>query len=282
MRQRSNLIILFGIAFFIVGGAIVFLVLNDDDDGGSASSSTPGAAKVTVLVANGDIAANTLGSDVIANGQLDSMEVDAGAQPVGALTSATGLDNQIFTLAVDDGNVITSTALATRSLSNVQIPPGFDGVAVTVDYTNGGAGYVAPGDRINLYGLFGSVDGGTGDAGLTADNSNSDIALPRTELALTNVLVLDVSAQQGTSVQTVDPNAPEQQQTVGRQALNTPLTYLLALRPTDIERVVQLSSFADLYVSLTADDAPVAGDTPGVTGGNVNGPVSADSAAPQS
>ena len=277
MRQRSNLIILFGIAFFIVGGAIAYLVLNDDDSGsGGGGGGSDAIADVSVLVATQDIEAGTLGSDVIEQGLLETRQVDAGSQPVGALTSAAGLDNQIFAVGVSEGDVIASAQLATRSLSNVQIPEGFDGVAVTIDYTNGGAGYIAPGDTVNVYGVYGGAAAG-GDAGLTA----GDGALaPRTELALTNVLVLDVSAQQGSSVQAANPDDPNA--TVGRQALSTPLTYLLALKPTDAERVVQLTSFANIYLSLTADDAPNTGDTPGVGGDNVNGPVSADSAAPQS
>ncbi len=275
MRQRSNLIILFGIAFFIVGGAIAYLVLNDDDDGGGSATSGDGVSEVSVFVATQDIAAGTLGADVIEQGLLETEQVPAASQPVGALTSAAGLDNQIFAVGVSEGDVITSAQLATRSLSNISIPEGYDGVAVTIDYTNGGAGYIAPGDTVNVYGVYGG-EGASGDAGLVSEGS----PVPRTELALTNVLVLDVSAQQGTSVQPADPNAPDS--TVGRQQLNTPLTYLLALRTTDAERIVQLSTFADLYLSLTADDAPNAGDTPGVAGDTVNGPVSADSAAPQS
>lgn len=276
MRQRSNLIILFGIAFFIVGGAIAYLVLNDDDDGGGSAASGDGVAEVSVFVATQDIAAGTLGTDVIEQGLLETEQVPAASQPVGALTSAAGLDNQIFAVGVSEGDVITSAQLATRSLSNVSIPEGFDGVAVTIEYTNGGAGYIAPGDTVNVYGVYGG-EGASSDAGLVSEGS----PVPRTELALTNVLVLDVSAQQGTSVQPADPNAPEGTG-VGRQQLDTPLTYLLALRTTDAERIVQLSTFADLYLSLTADDAPNAADTPGVAGDTVNGPVSADSAAPQS
>ena len=280
MRQRSNLIILFGIAFFLVGGAIVFLVLNDeDDDGGSATGGTGVAAEVSVLVAAADIPANTLATEAIADGLLATEQVATGAQPVGAITTADALENRIFAVAVEEGTAITTTQLATRSLSNVQIPEGFDGVAVTVAYTNGGAGYVAPGDTINVYGVFGA-GGDAGDAGLS---SAGDQPVPRTELVLTNVRVLDVSAQQGTSVQqpAADP-ATGGQQTLGRQQLDTPLTYLLALRPTDAERLVQVTSFADLYLSLTADNAPNVGDTPGVGGDSVIAPVSADSAAPRS
>ena len=51
--------------------------------------------------------------------------------------------------------------------------------------------------------------------------------------------------------------------------------------PTDAERVVQLTSFAQLYVGLTAEGAAPVSDTPGSDGGSVLGPVSSDSAAPQ-
>ncbi len=278
MRQRSNLIILFGIAFFIVGGAIVYLVLNDDDDSSSRASSTEGVAQVSVLVANGDIAPNTLGSEVIEQGLLTTEQVDSGSAPSGALQSAGSLENQIFAVGVAEGEIITSAQTTTRSLTNIQVPEGFDGVAVTVDFTNGGAGYVAPGDTVNIYGLYGSPTEG-GDAGLTTVGGGGDLLIPRTELALTNIRVLGVSDQAPTAAQ-------QQAATEGAEATQGategPLTYFFALRPADVERLVQLDQFAGLYVSLTADDAPAAGDTPGVSGDNVNGPVSAASAAPQS
>ena len=274
MRQRSNLIILFGIAFFLVGGAIVFLVLSGEDDGGSSSvASRDGSAEVAVLVAAADIPANTVGTEAIEQGLLTTQQVGVASQPVGALTSADALENKVFAVAVEEGAPITATQLSTRSLSNVQVPEGFDGVAVTMDYTNGGAGYIAPGDTVNVYGVF----GGDSDAGVAA--SGLELPVPRSELVLTNVLVLDVSAQQGTSVQ---QTAEGQDATLGRQPLNTPLTYLLALRPTDVERMVQATSFADVYLSLTADNAPPVSDTPGVAGDSVTAPVSADSAAPRS
>ena len=113
-------------------------------------------------MASQDIPANTTGSDVIEQSLLTTDQVPAGTQPVGAITSAGGLDNQIFAVAVSKGDVITSSQLAVRSLSNIKVPEGFDGVAVTVDYTAGGAGYVAPGDTVNVYGVFGSSDDAAG------------------------------------------------------------------------------------------------------------------------
>jgi hypothetical protein len=91
-----------------------------------------------------------------------------------------------------------------------------------------------------------------------------------------------VDAQEGASFQTAEQgsNANANANDPGRTANKPTLTYLLALRPADAERIVQVSSFAQLYFSLTADDAPPAGDTQGSDGTSVNGPVSADSAAP--
>jgi len=278
VRQRSNLIILFGIAFFLIGGAIVYLVVTDDEDGASSAATAPG--EVTVFVAAQDIPANSTGSDVIEQGLLATDQVPAGSQPVGAITSAGGLDNQIFVVGVGEGDVITSSQLAVRSLSNISVPEGYDGIAVTLPYTNGGAGYVAPGDTINVYGQYGTSDEA---AGLTAAGAGGETPLPRTELILTNVLVLDVSAQDARSTAAAPAEGQQAQQptSVNRQTNQGPLTYLLALRPSDAERVMQVSQFAQLYVGLTADGAAPADDTPGADGSTVLAPVSADSAAPR-
>ena len=201
----------------------------------------------------------------------------AGSQPIGSITSAAELDNKIFAVGAGEGDVITTSQLVIRSLSNVSVPEGFDGVAVTLPFVNGGAGYVAPGDTVNVYGVLGAADGA---AGLATPDAGGDVRLPRTELILTNVLVLDVSDQEGRSTSST-AQTPEGETTVGRAADGAPLTYLLALRPTDAERMVQTSVFGQLYVSLTAEGAPPVSDTPGSDGGSVLAPVSSDSAAPQ-
>ncbi|HEU5083713.1 MAG TPA: RcpC/CpaB family pilus assembly protein, partial [Acidimicrobiales bacterium] len=175
--------------------------------------------------------------------------------------------------------VITASQLAVRSLSNISVPEGFDGVAITLPYTNGGAGYVAPGDTVNVYGVYGASDEAAG----LATPAGSEVPLPRTELILTNVRVLDVDDQEGASFQTAEQGGTtgttNTNANPGRATDKGTLTYLLALRPGDAERIVQVSSFANLYFSLTADDAPPAGDTEGSDGTSVNGPVSSDSAA---
>ncbi len=89
--------------------------------------------------------------------------------------------------------------------------------------------------------------------------------------------MLDVNKQDPLSTQPGDPETGEEA-TSGRQATGEPRTFLLALKPTDAERVALLTTFADIYLSLVADDAPNAADTPGYSGENVNEPVGTDSA----
>lgn len=274
MRQRPNLIILFGIAFSLIGGLIVFLVLRDNDDDTPAaranSDGTTAAQDVTILVAAADIPVNTTGPQARDDGLIGTKTVPAGTQPAGALTDPSVLDNRIFSSAVAEGDPITSAALIVRSSANITIPPGFEGLTLTVDYTRGGAGYLAPGDRVNLYGVFGPEPG-------TAAGVNPNSApLPRTELLLTNVLVLDVSEQAVSST-----GAAAAAGTTGavRPVSDRPITFLLAMKPTDIERIVLMDSFGDIQLTQTAKDAPPTGNTDGASADNVLNPVSADSAS---
>lgn len=271
MRQRSNLIILFGIAFLMVGGAIVYLIVSDDD----SSSLASGPDKMSILVAKDTIPANTVGADAIEQGLLGTKAVTVGSQPADALTSAAALENRIFAVEVEKGNPISTSQLATRSLSNIQVPDGYDAVALEVTYTNGGGGYIAPGDRVNVYGVYGD-QAVIKDAGIDVPEGATSV-VPRSELALTNVTVLDVSAQGTTSTQAATTATSDSAVTAGRPAPTGTLTYLLALKVEDVERVVHIASFADIYLSLTADDAPNAPDTPGTDGTSANRPVSAAS-----
>ena len=67
MRSRSNLLVLLGIAFFVVGGVIVYLITQDEQDGGSGA-----AQRVQVVVASTDITAGELADELIEAGWLTS------------------------------------------------------------------------------------------------------------------------------------------------------------------------------------------------------------------
>lgn len=242
MRRRSNLLVLLGIAFFVVGGLIVYLILTNDEDSGDGTGPV---GPVSVLVGAQDIPAGSLADDLIEAGQLKTIDIPAGELTPGAIQSINQLAGAEFVQGFAKDQQITSAGLALQNRT-FEIPEGYEAVAVQIDFVAGAAGYVNAGDLINLYGLY--------------TTPLPDRAVPRAELLLTNVEVLDIDlsiAPRRGSAPT-DPTQPATQRASG-----STVTYLLALRTDDAEKVIFTTEFASLYATLTADEAIPAGPTPG-------------------
>ena len=148
----------------------------------------------------------------------------------------------------DDGKVRTSNAPAGAvtpaanqvaaaagqvAAATVKIPDGKEAVAVQVPKVPGLGGYTEVGDRVNVYGTFKDRQPAAAVKGT-----------PLVKLILSNVEVLAVTAT---------PAAAE-----GGSA-----TYVLALSPEEAEKVIYLSSFEGIWLSLVKDGAPPVGSTPG-------------------
>ena len=242
MRNRSNLLVLLGIAFFVVGGIIVY-VLTDDDDGGGGGSSEP----VTAVVGAVDIPAGSLADDLIEQGRLVERRLPASQLPPGAVQSLNQIAGATFIQGFAEGQPITSTGLQSANRT-FEVPEGYEALAVQVDFVAGAAGYVNPGDRINVYGAF------------SAQNPLG-ASTPRAELILTNVEVLDVNLTVPARRGQADSGAP--------RAAGENITFLLAVRTADAEKVIYLTEFQSIYASLTAEDAPPAGPTEGRDGESI-------------
>ncbi len=197
MRRRSNLLVLLGIAFFVVGGVIVFLLTNDDDDAG-----TEAGGPVTVIVGTEDIPAGTLADDLIEAGRLKAVEVDAAQVTPGAVQSV----NQLAGRHVHPGLRRQPADHQRRRAAPEPHLRGARGLRGRRRADRLRARRCRLRDRrrpINLYGVFSTVTG--------------DVAVPRAELLLTNVEVLDVDLtippRRGTApVDPSQPRGPEGQQ----------------------------------------------------------------------
>jgi Flp pilus assembly protein CpaB len=233
------LLVLLGIAFFVVGGLIVYLITNDDDDDGAA------AEKVQVVIATTDVSAGDLADDLIEENKLRAVEVDPTRLVAGAVGSLNQLQGATFTQNFASNQQITLAGVQLANNRTFTIPEGFDAVAVQLEFVPGVAAYVSPGDHINLYGSVGG----------------------RSELLLTNVEVLDVDLtippRRGSAT---DPGST----TAAQRPSGSAVTYLLALRVDDVEKVVFLTeNDGGLYASLVPDEAAPAGPTPGRTGSDI-------------
>ena len=198
-----------------------------------------------MVVATTDIAAGEPGRRAHRREQApQAEEIDASQLVAGAIGSLNQLAGAMFTQGFAADQQITSAGVQLQPPRTFTIPEGFEAVAVQLDFVPGVAGYVNAGDRINLYGT---------------DRHG------RAELVLTNVEVLDVDLtippRRGTAT---DPSTSRRP-----RASAGAVTYLLALRADDVEKVVYLTEFAGLYASLVPDEAPPAGPTPGRDGSDI-------------
>lgn len=241
--RRSNLLVLLGIAFFVIGGVIVYLLTSEDDDAAAGE-----AAPVPVVVGTDDIPAGALGSDLVEQGKVTVVEVASTQLVAGAVQSLNQLEGATFTQGFAEEQQITTAGIQGQN-RNFEIPEGFEAVAVQLDFVAGAAGYADTGDHLNLYGVIKTPSGG--------------LPTPRAELLLTNVEVLDVDRtvppRRGTATQT------ENASTTARPGGDN-LTYLVALRTADVEKVIYATEFESLYASLTHDEAAPAGPTSGRDG----------------
>ena len=133
---------------------------------------------------------------------------------------------------------VAQRAAPQQSVPAFKIPDGKEAVAVQLPGVPGVAGYVKPGNRVNVYGTF------------KTSQVNGAPKAPAAKLILKNVEVLNVTA----------PAA-------GVEGGNA--TYLLALSPDDAERVIYMASFESMWLSLVRDGAPAVGNTPGRTATNL-------------
>jgi Flp pilus assembly protein CpaB len=252
--RRSNVLVFAGIACFVIGVVIVALLSRDNGGGGGAASGTT----VDVLFAKEDIAAGTTGEDALA--KVEVKRIDASQRQPDALSTQSQLGNQLFTIKFSKGEQIRTGGLKVRSISNVPVEAGKEAVAVQVPFVAGGAGYLAPGDVVNVYEVIpDAVQTVAGSQGTELPYST-----PRSQLLLTQVKVLDVQQQ----IPALTQGTPTTDQTgvVTRPTGTvTNLTVLLSIDAIDAEKVIFGSSSKGvfLYLSRVGDKDQPSGPTPG-------------------
>jgi len=230
MAKRSNIVVILGLAVFMVGAGATFLIARDND-----GTPAAGPGQVAVLYAAKAIPAGTSGGNAVNQGFVKTKVVAESAKPANALTDSSQLVGRVAALGVAEGQLITSDQFqeSQTRIGTLKIPEGKNALAVQLANVPGVAGFAGAGDHINIFGL--QKDSPQG---------------PQAKLIMQNVEVLNVN---GASL------AGTQGQPGGAG-----LVYLLAVDPAAAEQIVYLTSFQDLYFSLVAKDQIPVGSTPGV------------------
>ncbi len=235
MARRSNLIVVLGLAVYVVGAGATYLIARD------SGTDTPaaGSGKTAVLYAAKPIPAGTTGSNAVNNGLVKSKTIAESAKPANVLTDVSQLAGRVAALGVPEGQVLTADQFrdGQTRIGTLKIPEGKTALALQMSNVPGVAGFAGAGDRINVYGLIKDAAPG-GQA----------------KLIMQNLEILNVNGS----------TLVNSQGQPGGQGL----VFLLAVNPVEAEQLVYLTSFQDLYFALAAKDQPPVDGTPGVARGD--------------
>jgi Flp pilus assembly protein CpaB len=241
VKKQTLILVLIGVILFVAGSAIAYASVQGAKKN-TNSPSTQAPANVSAVVAKADIPAGTTGQAMEAQGLVSLQLVPSKSFSPNDLTSLQGLSDQVLTAPVQKGNAVTTTDL-TVSTQAISIPQGFDAVTVAISGAGNLAGYLQPGGHVDIYGNITKVSVG-GTPGVS-----STIPLPCTELAMTNIEVMDVSSTSPSFSATKGPigSSSSSTATAGRTIPGAE-TLLLALTPGQARTIEFLSQNESISV----------------------------------
>ena len=185
MKKQTLILVMIGVILFIAGSAIAYASVEGASKHASSGGNVAAPVSMSAVVAKTDIPAGTTGQAMLSSGMVALELIPSKSFSPTDLQSLAGLNEQVLTTAVAKGHAIGTTEL-TASTSSISLPTGQDGVTITLSGTNGLAGYLQPGSRIDVYANITKVS--------TASSVTSTLPLPCTELAMANIQVLDVQS----------------------------------------------------------------------------------------
>lgn len=220
MKSRSTTIIGAGVAVAVLGAVMVFAYAHSLQ--GSAGATTGSSAGA--YVAASAIPTGTKGSAISA--LVKSAAVPSAARPSDALTSLTQVSTQVALRNISAGEVISASQFGTAGTPNTDtsgltIPAGKNAITVTSPVPQAVAGYVSPGDLVNIY-----LTTKAGDQGA--------------RLLLSNVSVLA----------TVPANTPKVASGAAAAPAAGDVYFTLALSPQEAEKIIFSQTYESLWYGL--------------------------------
>jgi pilus assembly protein CpaB len=219
------------------------------------------AELVEVLVAQGPIETGTTGEGATEAGLIARESAPRVNVPPGAVTSVDQIEGLVALESILTGEIILRERWGTTAEVSVglDIPEGFEAVAVEVAVPPGVAGYVAAGTQVSI---LATIESEADDTVAPAE-PDEEGAVPEEE-----AVPLEVRTQyllQGVDVLAV---GQRQVQTDEQEGTVSSVLMTLAVQPEDAERLVFAVANGSLYFTLLPEDAePV--ETPGRTFGDL-------------
>jgi Flp pilus assembly protein CpaB len=186
VKKQTLMLVLIGVILFIAGSAIAYASVQ----GAKKNSTTPATGSpvsYSAVIAKSNIPAGTTGQAMESQGLVALELIPSKSYLATDLTSLQGLTDEVLNAPVQKGQAVNSSEL-TVSTQAISIPQGFDAMAVSISGAQNLAGYLQPGSHVDIYANISKMSTG-GPPGASAS-----IPTPCTELAMTNIEVMDVSS----------------------------------------------------------------------------------------
>ncbi len=253
MKKQTLILVLIGVILFVAGSALAYASVEGAKKGTTTNSA--GAPTTTsAVVAKTDIPAGTTGQAMEAQGMVALQLVPTKSFSPNDLTSLQGLSDQVLNAPVQKGQAISATEL-TVSTQGISIPQGLDAMTVNISGAQNLAGYLQPGSHVDIYANITKLSsGGTSAAA-------AGVQIPCTELAMTNIEVMDVSQTSPTLAGTKDASPGSTAAAAGGRSVPGSETFLLAVTPGQARTLQFLSQNESLSVVQPDQEAnpPVVG-----------------------
>jgi Flp pilus assembly protein CpaB len=233
VKRQTLILVLIGVILFVAGSAIAYASVQGAKKN-TNGPTTQAPVNISAVVATANIPAGTTGQAMEAQGLVALQSVPSKAFSPNDLTSLQGLSDQVLNAPVLKGHTIASTEL-TVSTQAISTPQGLDAMTVAISGAENLAGYLQPGGHVDIYANITkvSVGGSTGGA-------SAAISIPCTELAMTNIEVMDVSS--------TSPSLAATKGSATGRAVPGSETLLLALTPGQARSLQFLSQNESISV----------------------------------
>lgn len=254
MSKRSTLLIVIGIAVFLLGAGLVVVSLGGHPARGATAGqvSSAGGTRATVVVTTSPVSAGASGESLIESKSVALQSIPASQAKPTDVATLTALQQQSLVHSLPAGTAIQASDLSPAA-GPVAAPAGDQSIAVTLGSSAAGlAGYLQPGSYVDIYANV--VKGG------------AIVHVPCVVAVAHKVPVLDVSD----AVPAYRSNP-----TSGGRAAPASITVFLAVTPAQAPTVVYYTSNEQLYLLATnQSSAPPTGACSGMVAGGALAPVS--------
>jgi pilus assembly protein CpaB len=210
---------------------------------------------LNVLVAKGDISKGTTAAQALDSGLIASKAVARGVLPPTVVQNATDLTDKVAVASIAKGQFIVGesfVAPAQVSGFSATVPKGLQAMTISVDSTHGVAGFVQPGDTVNLL-WSGPVADQNG--GVTGDPARvSAFLVPSVKVMAVGSTTANSAPASNTSVglTTSGQAAGASNSTSSNSGTANSGLFTLEVTPRQAEQIAQGLALGSFYLTLDA------------------------------